>query len=172
MLAWLATEHPDPRQEMWQERANSADRYFSGVIYNQGINTTRGRPFEVVLEPLTARQHERLRSPNSPSVWRAIFQREISIERGVKRNGQQIGSRCDSATMARETATGRPIATAITSSNHYHGRASTSSARPVPRFVAHPSAAGSTTGELARVTGLGVAQPFHHIPRSAEIVCV
>jgi len=48
ILASLATEHPDPQQEMWQQQANSSDRLFSGDIYNHGINTTRGRAAEAI----------------------------------------------------------------------------------------------------------------------------
>jgi hypothetical protein len=48
MLAWLATEHPDPQREMWQERTKSGDRFFSGDPYHQGINSTRGRAAEAI----------------------------------------------------------------------------------------------------------------------------
>lgn len=37
-----------------------------------------------VFEPLTARQHERLRRRNSPALSRRIFQPEISMGRGVQ----------------------------------------------------------------------------------------
>ena len=37
MLYWLATEHPDPEREIWNERVTGGD------ILGHGINTTRGR---------------------------------------------------------------------------------------------------------------------------------
>lgn len=48
MLAWLATEHPDPRREMWQGQTKSGDGVFGGDIYTQGINSTRGRAAEAI----------------------------------------------------------------------------------------------------------------------------
>jgi hypothetical protein len=43
ILAWFATEHPDPQQELSQQKTGSGDKFFAGDIYNHGINTTRGR---------------------------------------------------------------------------------------------------------------------------------
>lgn len=42
MLAWLATEHPNPECEGWREGASGGGVYFGGDIYTNGINTTRG----------------------------------------------------------------------------------------------------------------------------------
>ena len=43
MIDWLATEHPDPQQEQWQEEAPSGDKYWDDkAIYCHGINTVRG----------------------------------------------------------------------------------------------------------------------------------
>ena len=43
MLDWLATQHSDPRQEMWNEQATGGTAYYGGDILDHGINTTRGR---------------------------------------------------------------------------------------------------------------------------------
>jgi len=61
--------------------------------------------------PLTARQHERLRSRNKRVNWRGIFQSGISIERVVEAKlaakWQSIAHwRRDAATIAQETAAG------------------------------------------------------------------
>jgi hypothetical protein len=49
MLEWLATEHPDPEKELWQETAAGTDiHYYRGDILNNGINTTRGRAAEAI----------------------------------------------------------------------------------------------------------------------------
>ena len=65
--------------------------------------------FEGVFEPLTARQQERLRSRNSPALWRGIFNREVFIERGVEaklaaKRQSMPDLRRDSAMTAREKA--------------------------------------------------------------------
>jgi hypothetical protein len=43
MLDWLATEHPDPEKEHWQIKAGSGTSYYGGSIYDNGINTDRGK---------------------------------------------------------------------------------------------------------------------------------
>lgn len=43
MLAWLATQHPDPADEAWLRDAGNGQTYYNGDIYTNGINTTRGR---------------------------------------------------------------------------------------------------------------------------------
>ena len=43
MLNWLATEHPDPEKELWNEEVTGGTPYYGGDIFNYGINTTRGR---------------------------------------------------------------------------------------------------------------------------------
>ncbi len=43
MLDWLATEHPDPVKEHWQIKAGSGTPYYGGSIYDNGINTDRGK---------------------------------------------------------------------------------------------------------------------------------
>ena len=42
MIAWLATEHPDPEQEQWREDASGGQKYWNGDMYAHGINTARG----------------------------------------------------------------------------------------------------------------------------------
>ena len=43
MIHWLATEHPDPEREQWQEEAPNGLKYWNGEVYSYGINTVRGR---------------------------------------------------------------------------------------------------------------------------------
>lgn len=42
MIDWLATKHPDPEREQWQEKTPDGRRYL-GEVYTHGINTARGR---------------------------------------------------------------------------------------------------------------------------------
>ena len=48
MLDWLATEHPDPEQEIWNEQVTGGTAFYSGDILGHGINTTRGRAAEAI----------------------------------------------------------------------------------------------------------------------------
>ena len=48
MLDWLATEHPDPEREIWNEQATGDTPYYGGNILFYGINTTRGRAAEAI----------------------------------------------------------------------------------------------------------------------------
>lgn len=50
ILAWLATEHPDPDHEAWQTNAEGGGTYYNGDIYTNGINTTRGRAAEAICD--------------------------------------------------------------------------------------------------------------------------
>ncbi len=43
MLNWLAIEHPDPEEELWDEEVTGGKPYYGGDILDHGINTTRGR---------------------------------------------------------------------------------------------------------------------------------
>ena len=43
MLNWLATEHSDPKTELWNEEVTGGTPYYGGSICDYGINTTRGR---------------------------------------------------------------------------------------------------------------------------------
>ena len=43
MLDWLATEHSDPKKELWNEEVTEGTPYYGGSICDYGINTTRGR---------------------------------------------------------------------------------------------------------------------------------
>ena len=43
MLDWLATEHPDPKKELWSEEITGGASNFRRAILDHGINTTRGR---------------------------------------------------------------------------------------------------------------------------------
>ena len=48
ILDWLATEHPDPEKELWNEEASGGTFYYRGDIFEHGINTTRGRAAEAI----------------------------------------------------------------------------------------------------------------------------
>jgi hypothetical protein len=54
MLHWLATEHPDPEQELWAKRVADGQSYYGGDIYTYGINTTRGRAAEAIRDLIIA----------------------------------------------------------------------------------------------------------------------
>lgn len=43
MIDWLATEHPDPEREQWQDDAPGGGRYWNAEVHAYGINTVRGR---------------------------------------------------------------------------------------------------------------------------------
>jgi len=42
LVAWYATNDPDPERESWRTQTSSGDVYFSGDILTNGINTARG----------------------------------------------------------------------------------------------------------------------------------
>ena len=48
MLDWLATEHPEPQKELWNEEATGGTPYYGGDVLTAGINTTRGRAAEAI----------------------------------------------------------------------------------------------------------------------------
>ena len=48
MLDWLATEHPDPEKELWNEEITGGASNFQRAILGHGINTTRGRAAEAI----------------------------------------------------------------------------------------------------------------------------
>lgn len=43
MVAWYATEDPDPKREMWREEAWNGSYYYGGEPFSAGLNCTRGR---------------------------------------------------------------------------------------------------------------------------------
>lgn len=43
MVAWYATEDPDPEREMWREEAWNGTFYYGGDVFTAGLNSTRGR---------------------------------------------------------------------------------------------------------------------------------
>ena len=43
ILGWLATEHPEPEEELWRKRTSAGGPDHGGRILDHGINTTRGR---------------------------------------------------------------------------------------------------------------------------------
>ena len=48
MLDWLATEHQDPEKEHWQIQAGGGKAYYDGNIYDNGINTDRGKAVSTI----------------------------------------------------------------------------------------------------------------------------
>ena len=50
MLDWLATKHPDPKKELWDEEVTDGKPYYGGDILNHGINTTRGRAARAICD--------------------------------------------------------------------------------------------------------------------------
>ena len=48
MLDWLATEHPDPEQEIWNEQVTGDTDHCGGDIFGRDINTARGRTAEAI----------------------------------------------------------------------------------------------------------------------------
>jgi len=47
-LGWIATEHPEPEKELWNEKAAEGTSYYGGDVLTHGINTTRGRAAEAI----------------------------------------------------------------------------------------------------------------------------
>ena len=54
MIDWLATEHPDPEREQWQEEAAGGQKYWNGEVYSYGINTVRGQAAMAILQLILA----------------------------------------------------------------------------------------------------------------------
>jgi hypothetical protein len=48
MLHWLATRHPQPERELWEEQAPGGQSNHRRDILTHGINTTRGRAAEAI----------------------------------------------------------------------------------------------------------------------------
>ena len=49
LVAWYATEDPDPDQELWRTPVSSSGEfYYGGDILNHGINTARGRTAQAI----------------------------------------------------------------------------------------------------------------------------
>lgn len=58
MVAWYATEDPDPEREMWREKAGSGTYYYGGEPFSAGLNCVRGRAALAIADliaPKTAR---------------------------------------------------------------------------------------------------------------------
>jgi hypothetical protein len=76
MLAWLATNHPNPNEELWKKSAGK-EKFYGGEVYTNGINTTRGVAAEAIrdlvfrnseyIERFRETLHQIVRDP-SPSV--------------------------------------------------------------------------------------------------------
>lgn len=48
IVAWYATEDPDPEQELWRTDAGNGQPYYGGDILTTGINSARGRAGETM----------------------------------------------------------------------------------------------------------------------------
>lgn len=48
IVAWYATEDPDPEQELWRTDAGNGQPYYGGDILMAGINSARGRAAETM----------------------------------------------------------------------------------------------------------------------------
>ena len=60
IVAWYATEDPDPDQELWRTQAPpSGDYYYRGNVLEHGINTVRGRAAQAVTK-LIEGDHQRV----------------------------------------------------------------------------------------------------------------
>ena len=77
MLAWLATEHPNPEKELWREEAPGGGVYYRGDILAHGINTTRGRAAWAIRDLIlrAASYIERFR----PTVERLVNDRSVAV---------------------------------------------------------------------------------------------
>ena len=77
MLDWLATEHPEPEKELWQEEAPSGSVYYGGDILTHGINTTRGRAARAIRDLILrdASYIERFR----PAIERLVNDKSVAV---------------------------------------------------------------------------------------------
>lgn len=77
MLDWLATEHPDPENELWNEEASGGTPYYGGAILEHGINTTRGRAAEAIRDLILRDSSyiERFR----PTVERLVNDKSLAV---------------------------------------------------------------------------------------------
>jgi hypothetical protein len=48
IVAWYATEDPDPERELWRTDAGNGQPYYGGDILTAGINSARGRAAEAI----------------------------------------------------------------------------------------------------------------------------
>ena len=77
ILNWLATEHPDPEKELWNEEASGGTLYYRGDIFEHGINTTRGRAAEAIRDLILRDSSyiERFR----PTVERLVNDKSLAV---------------------------------------------------------------------------------------------
>ena len=54
MVAWYATEDPDPEKEMWRTEASSGNFYYGGRILDAAINSVRGSACESIAKLIFA----------------------------------------------------------------------------------------------------------------------
>lgn len=77
MVAWYATEDPDPGEEVWRMRAEGSSRYYGGDITSAGINSCRGAAAEAIGE-LISHDHARL-SLFTPFLEAMVMDRSIAV---------------------------------------------------------------------------------------------
>ena len=70
MIDWLATEHPHPEREEWQEEAAGGQKYWNGDVYDCGINTVRGRAAMAIQQLI-------LSDPSNLERFRGTLQRVV-----------------------------------------------------------------------------------------------
>jgi hypothetical protein len=77
IVAWYATEDPDPDQELWRTDAGNGQPYYGGDILTTGINSVRGRAAEAIAA-LIFRDAER--TPNfSQALERMVEDTSIAV---------------------------------------------------------------------------------------------
>ena len=70
MIDWLATKHPDPERERWQEETADGRGTINGDVYTYGINTVRGRAAMAILQLI-------LSDPNNLERFRGTLARMV-----------------------------------------------------------------------------------------------
>jgi hypothetical protein len=83
IVAWYATEDPDPEEEMWRKPAYSGQPYFGGSIDTATINSARGVAAEAIgrlIFPDSSRLEKLL-----PTVERIVDDPSIAVRAGVAR---------------------------------------------------------------------------------------
>jgi hypothetical protein len=77
LVAWYATEDPDPDQELWLTQSSGGDVYYSGDILTNGINTARGRAAQAIAKLI---YHDGNRIPHlHPALEKMVNDPSISV---------------------------------------------------------------------------------------------
>lgn len=82
LVAWYATEDPDPQQELWRTPASPGGKpYFGGDILMNGINTNRGRAAEAMAR-LIESDHKRI-TYFQPALEKMVQDPSIAVRSSV-----------------------------------------------------------------------------------------